>query len=187
MENHYHNLFISSDATSSQIKDAHRKLIAVCHPDKNEKTVEKTAEEMFKRVQNSYEILSNPVTKALHDKEIKNYENILLRAKKVAQANKVFLLTYETTIVDGFTNKILELHKALNADKNIIWWFLYIEGSYVVIVKNNVSTQYLSNLFTRIVPKKIHLAIQADTAYYNGFLNQDVIKYFHQVENFNVA
>jgi curved DNA-binding protein CbpA len=57
MKNYYEILGISRNATPEEIKKAYRKLSMKFHPDKNEGDA--FFEEMFKKIQEAYEVLSN--------------------------------------------------------------------------------------------------------------------------------
>lgn len=63
MKNLYSILGLKDDATTEEIKIAHRKLIKKHHPDKNGGQ----ASEVFLNIQKAYEILSNPQTRNLYD------------------------------------------------------------------------------------------------------------------------
>ncbi|MFU8806402.1 MAG: molecular chaperone DnaJ [Bradymonadaceae bacterium] len=62
----YKILGVSRDATSAEIKAAYRKLALKFHPDQNPGDPE--AEERFKQIVNSYEILSDPQKRAAYDR-----------------------------------------------------------------------------------------------------------------------
>ncbi len=69
MQNHYHKLGISEDASPEEIKQAFKKLAVKYHPDKN--PGDHTAEERFKGVNEAYQVLSNPYEKARYDLKLK--------------------------------------------------------------------------------------------------------------------
>jgi len=64
-EDYYSILGVSRDAKDSDIKKAYRRLARRNHPDVN--PGDRNAEERFKRIQQAYEVLSDPKKKALYD------------------------------------------------------------------------------------------------------------------------
>lgn len=62
----YEVLGVESTATQDEIKIAHRKLAMRWHPDKNPN--DPTAEKRFKQVQEAYEVLKNPMSRAAYDR-----------------------------------------------------------------------------------------------------------------------
>jgi len=58
---------VSPTATQKDIKKAHRRLGKQWHPDKHKKDQLK-AEEMFKKIQKAYDVLSDPVKRGEYDK-----------------------------------------------------------------------------------------------------------------------
>lgn len=63
-ENLYVILDVDKDASSDDIKKAYRKMAFKWHPDKNK---EENASEMFKKISNAYNILSDPEKKKAYD------------------------------------------------------------------------------------------------------------------------
>lgn len=63
--NYYETLWVSKDASESDIKKAYRKLAAKYHPDRN--PWDKEAEEQFKKISEAYEVLSDPQKKSNYD------------------------------------------------------------------------------------------------------------------------
>ena len=84
MENDYYSLLgINSNSTFNEIKKAFRKMSLDYHPDRNKNDIEKT--HIFKKINQAYEILSDPNKRKTYDESIKmfnignlnNIENIL--------------------------------------------------------------------------------------------------------------
>ena len=62
---YYDILGLSKSASDSEIKSSYRKLAMKYHPDRN--PGDKKAEEKFKEISESYEILKDPQKKAAYD------------------------------------------------------------------------------------------------------------------------
>ena len=65
-QDHYHLLGIRSDATPTQIRSAYRRAARAHHPDLNPGDTD--AADRFKRVQEAYEVLSDPNRRAAYDR-----------------------------------------------------------------------------------------------------------------------
>jgi len=64
-DDYYHLLGLARTATPEDVKKAFRKMAVKYHPDKNQG--DKQAEEMFKRISEAYEVLSDPDKRRLYD------------------------------------------------------------------------------------------------------------------------
>ncbi len=73
-EDLYQTLGVARDASSSDIKKAHRKLAMKFHPDKNPD--DKVAAEKFKRVQEAYDVLSDGEKRSAYDRYGADFERI---------------------------------------------------------------------------------------------------------------
>ena len=72
MENYYELLEVDKNATNEELKKAYRKLAKKYHPDVNGNNED--AQELFKKINNAYEVLSNDVTRKKYDEEL-NFNN----------------------------------------------------------------------------------------------------------------
>ena len=70
METNYYNLLgIESNSTNYEIKKAYRKMSLDCHPDRNNNDLAKS--NLFKKISQAYEILSDPDKRKNYDETIK--------------------------------------------------------------------------------------------------------------------
>lgn len=72
MKDFYHILGVPQTASAAQIRAAFKRLAMQYHPDKNPN--DPTAEEIFKRVNEAYHTLSDPLKKARYDSRFYTYE-----------------------------------------------------------------------------------------------------------------
>ena len=63
--NYYETLGVNKTATEEEIKKAYRAKALQYHPDKNQGNA--AAEEMFKKINEAYSVLSDPVKRAQYD------------------------------------------------------------------------------------------------------------------------
>ena len=71
-KNYYDILQINQNASPEIIEKAYKTLAKKYHPDLQEESNKKQAEEILKEINEAYEILSNPDKKALYDQNLKN-------------------------------------------------------------------------------------------------------------------
>lgn len=75
INNHYELLGITRNATSEEIKKAYRRLAFKYHPDRNP-IKEKWANEMFKKINKAYQVLSDPKNRATYDKQLDSLNRV---------------------------------------------------------------------------------------------------------------
>jgi curved DNA-binding protein CbpA len=73
-ETYYDILFISSKATTAEIKSAYRKLVLQYHPDRNDKSEQATKQ--FRKIRIAYETLINPEKKKAYDNTLSGKSNL---------------------------------------------------------------------------------------------------------------
>ena len=71
-KNYYDILQINQNASPEIIEKAYKTLAKKYHPDLQEESNKKEAEEILKEINEAYEILSNPEKKALYDQNLRN-------------------------------------------------------------------------------------------------------------------
>lgn len=123
MENCYNILNIEADATLEEIKSAYKKLVRKYHPDINK---DLGAEEIFKKINMAFEILSDDVKRLQHDtlhgiiantRHEKKRENKESRGEKAQKtAPKREEKKEQTKHEEGFFEKILKNKKYKKAE-----------------------------------------------------------------------
>lgn len=91
-KNYYDILQINQNASPEIIEKAYKTLAKKYHPDLQEESNKKEAEEILKEINEAHEILSNPDKKALYDQNLKNetisqedYEKMYVQNEKLKE------------------------------------------------------------------------------------------------------
>ena len=99
MTNYYSILGIGKDASKEEIKKAYHRSALRYHPDKNKS---ENAEEMFKKVVEAYEVLSDPYKKMRYDNSIKHKLNFEFKlSPEILKFSKYF---FSDENIQKFTN-----------------------------------------------------------------------------------
>lgn len=120
MTDFYKILGLEKDASDEEIKKAYRKLSLKFHPDKNQG--DKFFENMFKQIQEAYEILSNPNKKDKYDRQFNNKNHNSNYEQKSSKENHFNLINpkieYFNSNTKSFSNgsEITFKWKVINAD-----------------------------------------------------------------------
>lgn len=95
-KNYYDILQINQNASPEIIEKAYKTLAKKYHPDLQEESNKKEAEEILKEINEAYEILSNPEKKASYDQDLKNetiskedYDKIYVQNKKLKEQQEL--------------------------------------------------------------------------------------------------
>ncbi|MGI6102880.1 MAG: DnaJ C-terminal domain-containing protein [Bacillota bacterium] len=120
-EDYYSILGVGRDASAKEIKSAYRKLARKYHPDVNKH--DKDAAEKFKRVQEAYEVLSDPKKRERYDRLGRNWDSAaaenVFRDWFSRQSDGSFsqgrTFTFGTSEVDGFS----DFFKVFFGDSNL--------------------------------------------------------------------
>lgn len=132
MTNYYQILELPENATLTEVKAAFRRLSFKFHPDLNN---EADAEENFKKVNEAYQILSDPFLRQLYDK--KTEEN------NFTQTNNFSQNIYRYSVIKKKTN---------NSYRNMIFVFLLLITAFLIfqaassLSSVNALNEYKSNL-----------------------------------------
>ena len=125
-KNYYEILQINQNASPEIIDKAYKTLAKKYHPDLQEESNKKQAEEILKEINEAYEILSNPDKKALYDQNLKN--------EAISQED-----------YDEIYEENQNLKKAINNMKNLNY------NNYNKNNNNNLNNNY-SNINNNIAP-----------------------------------
>ena len=121
LRTHYDNLKVSRDAPEKVIKSAFKALSLLHHPDRSNDRFE--ANETFKIILKSYEILVNPESRREHDKWIAKQEALSQNEKAEWHQTKKKAATDTTPTIPKYIQTIISLHTSIST------FFQYIFAS----------------------------------------------------------
>jgi len=104
---YYEILGLSRAATKDEIKAAYRKAARLNHPDLKAKTEKVEAEEKFKKINEAYEVLSDPEKREKYDRYGENFRNVQTRQPSSdfnQQNQKQDYYTWDQGEPDGFSD-----------------------------------------------------------------------------------
>lgn len=162
MTNHYETLGLKSTATRDEIKKAFGKLSLKFHPDNNDG--DQYFSEMFKNIQESYEVLININKKVTYDRESQERQ-VSLREDNINGLSPK-ILNFESDKSSFEEGESIRLSwETINVDKVIIKPFGIVEksGTKVFKLKNfdkenlSITLQAKNNLHDETITKTIKL------------------------------
>lgn len=86
MSDHYSILGLTKTATTAEIKTAYRRLVKIYHPDKNPNNYD--AVEKFRKIQEAYETLMDPIKRSKYDGKISYNEYFSQQGKQQQQKSR---------------------------------------------------------------------------------------------------
>ncbi|MBN8569860.1 MAG: DnaJ domain-containing protein [Ignavibacteria bacterium] len=135
LTNYYQILELSQSATITEVKAAFRRLSFKFHPDLNN---EADAEENFKKVNEAYQILSDPFLRQLYDKKIEK--------NNFTQTNNFSQNIYRYPVNKNKTN---------NSYRNVIFVFLLFIAAFLIFqAASSLSTVNAINAYKSNLSKK---------------------------------
>lgn len=86
--NYYKILEVDKDASPEVIEKAYKALVKKYHPDLQESNMRQNAEERIKLINEAYEVLSNPISKAKYDETLSKTEHSEEDFNRLSKENK---------------------------------------------------------------------------------------------------
>ncbi len=133
LTNYFHILGLNTDATATEIRSAYRSLAKQFHPDVNSS---ENAKSQFIKIQEAYEVLSDPAKKANHKQLL--HHNTASRTSNYSQATRERI--YEDWVRhqhrEELKRKVAEMRqREREADeKNLIWYSFGILKIIVYVI-----------------------------------------------------
>lgn len=157
MRDYYKILGIPYSADEQQIKKAYRQLVMQYHPDKNE---DEQALALFREMQEAYEVLSHPQSKAQYDIKLFKAQPNLTGRKKIKSSEQLLAITQQ--LVD-------ELKKidGQKIDQNNLYyymsWLLEKDATLPLLqgAEQNLKEDFFANCL--FILKKLSLVFQIPT------------------------
>ena len=122
-ETHYEILGVQPSASDDEIRSAYRKLARTYHPDLNPKRP-RSAAERFNRVQEAYDVLSDPVSRGQYDRSFNNSA-----AEEVWQTSNPSLSSHDYEEEPAWRSFFSEL--GWRRKVALILWALCLLGSFL--------------------------------------------------------
>ena len=149
-ENYYDILEVNKNASPEIIEKAYKTLVKKYHPDLQENNLKNNYEEKIKKINEAYEILSNPEKRKNYDLQLKN--------------NEIFEEDYNNLINENINlkNEINYLKNNINLNNN------YQTQDIKNNVQQNQNTSYENNINQEEIKQKINNAV--NKAYYDAYI-----------------
>ena len=118
-KNYYEILQINQNASPEIIEKAYKTLAKKYHPDLQEESNKKEAEEILKEINEAYEILSDPNKKALYDQNLKNETISQEEYNEIYEENQNLKNTINNMQHSKYTNSKSTSVNNINNNNNI--------------------------------------------------------------------
>lgn len=148
-ENYYDILEVNKNASPEIIEKVYKTLVKKYHPDLQENNLKNNYEEKIKKINEAYEILSNPEKRKNYDLKLKNNE--ISKEDYINLYNENISLKNEINYLKNNIN--LNSYKSQNARNNI---------------QQNQNANYTNNINQEDMNKKINDAV--NKAYYDAYV-----------------
>ena len=146
MENYYELLEVSQNASDEVISKVFKHHIKKNHPDLYKGQEKKEAEIRVKKLNEAYEILSNPDKRKEYDNELKNYENEKNNIKELE--------------IDQLKNRNEKLNHTIQNYNRFIYEYFYENADEVFEVINSYDKeQELNNNYNKKIKNKFKFYI----------------------------
>lgn len=140
MKNYYDLLGIERNSSDDQIKSAYRKLSMKFHPDKN--SGEAFFSDIFRQINEAYQVLSEPITKRNYDAKLSEFENSEKNSQKAysdAQNKLQEQLLREKMRLQAEAKRVLDAERQKLRDESRPVQqpeYIFVEKPTVVVTKS---------------------------------------------------